>query len=127
MDKEKSSWGVGNFIAIIILAGILIFGGSLLGSYVSQKQAQKSVAGSEITFQPVVEKTISYEGQNGKTALDLLKASHKVASQDSSIGVFVTGIDDTHDDQVDWTSGAYMLLSGDVEPELEVLGQYEVG
>lgn len=95
MDQEKSSWGVGNFIAIIILAGILIFGGSLLGSYASQKQAQKSVAGSQFEFQPVVEKTINYEGQNGKTALDLLRASHQVTSQDSSIGVFVTGIDDT--------------------------------
>jgi predicted phage terminase large subunit-like protein len=38
-----------------------------------------------------------------------------------------TGIDDTHDDQVDWTSLAYRMLAGDVEPELEVLGIYEVG
>ena len=38
-----------------------------------------------------------------------------------------TGIDDTHDDQVDWTSGAYMLLSGETEPDLEVLGEYEMG
>lgn len=93
MNKEKTSWGLGNFIAIIILAGIVIFGGSLLGSYVSKKQVEKSVAGSQIQFNPVVEKTISYDGQNGKTALDLLKASHQVESQDSSIGIFVTGID----------------------------------
>ena len=38
-----------------------------------------------------------------------------------------TGVDDTHDDQVDWTSGAYQMLAGDTEPELEVIGQYEVG
>ena len=38
-----------------------------------------------------------------------------------------TGIDDTHDDQVDWTSGAYMLLAGETLPELEVLGEYEMG
>lgn len=38
-----------------------------------------------------------------------------------------TGIDDTHDDQVDWTSGAWSMLAGDVEPELEVIGNYEVG
>lgn len=95
MDKEKSSWGIGNFIAIIILAGILIIGGSLLGNHVLDKQTQKAVAGSDIQFQPVVEKTINYDGQTGKTALDLLKASHQVESQDSSIGVFVTGIDDT--------------------------------
>lgn len=47
-------------------------------------------------YQPVVEKTISYEGQNDKTALELLKASHEIVSQDSSIGVFVTGIDGTN-------------------------------
>jgi hypothetical protein len=48
---------------------------------------------------------------------------------DSYIDEFVdfAGIDDTHDDQVDWTSGAYMLLAGETEPELEVLGQYEMG
>lgn len=86
-----SSWDLGNLIAIIILAAIVILGGSLLGGYVSQKQTQE-VAG-EVTFQPVVEKVISYEGEEGKTALDLLKASHEIGTQDSSIGVFITSID----------------------------------
>lgn len=95
MDKEKSSWGVSNFIAVIILAGIVIVGGSLLGRHVSDKQANQTVAGSQIQFKPVVEKTISYDGQNGKNALDLLKVSHQVATQDSTIGIFVTGIDGT--------------------------------
>ena len=95
MDKEKSSWGLGNFVAIILLAGIIIIGGTLLGNHVSKKQADKTVAGTQIQFNPVVEKTISYDGQTGKTALDILKASHQVESQDSSIGVFVTGIDGT--------------------------------
>lgn len=95
MNKENSSWSISNFIAIIILVGLLVIGGSLLGNYVSQKQAQKSVAGTQIEFNPVVEKTISYDGQNGKNALDLLKASHEVESQDSSIGIFVTAIDGT--------------------------------
>ncbi|MFA6493274.1 MAG: DUF4430 domain-containing protein [Patescibacteria group bacterium] len=94
-NKENSSWGVGNFIAIIILAGILIIGGSFLGNSVLKKQAQQSVAGTQFEFQPVVEKTITYDGQNGKNALEILKASHKVESQDSSIGVFVIGIDET--------------------------------
>ncbi|KKQ16687.1 MAG: hypothetical protein US31_C0028G0002 [Berkelbacteria bacterium GW2011_GWA1_36_9] len=95
MDKEKTSWSLSNFIAIIILAGILIVGGSMLGSRVLDKQSQKAVAGTQIQFQPVVEKTINYDGQAGKTALDILKASHQVESQDSSIGIFVTGIDGT--------------------------------
>lgn len=93
--SNKNSWGWGNFIAIIILAGILIVGGSLLGNHVSKKQAEKQVAGTESVFQPVVEKTISYEGENGKSALDILKATHKTETQESSIGVFVTSIDNT--------------------------------
>lgn len=94
MDKEKMSWGVGNYLAVVILAGLVIIGGTLLGNSVSKKQTQKNVAGTQVQFQPVVEKTISYDGQAGKNALELLKASHQVESQDSSIGVFVTGIDD---------------------------------
>lgn len=95
MANEKSSWGLGNFIAVIILAAILILGGSLLGSYVSNKQAQKSVAGTQIQFQPVVEKTISYDGQEGKNALELLNASHEVKTEESTVGIFVTSIDNT--------------------------------
>lgn len=93
--SNKNSWGWGNFIAIIILAGILIVGGSLLGNHVSKKQAAKQVAGAEATLQPVVEKTVSYEGENDKTALELLKAKNKIETQESSIGVFVTSINDT--------------------------------
>lgn len=93
--SEKNSWGWGNFIAIILLAGILIIGGSLLGNYVSKKQAEKQVAGIESIYQPVVEKTISYNGENSKTALEILKATHKTEVQESSIGTFVTSIDDT--------------------------------
>jgi hypothetical protein len=90
---EKNSWGLLNFVAIIILGAILIIGGSLLGNYVSQKQADKTVAGIKNQFQPVVQKTISYDGQEGHTALDLLKASHEVKTEDSATGSFVTAID----------------------------------
>lgn len=38
-----------------------------------------------------------------------------------------TGMDDTHDDQVDWTSGAYKMLCGDTEAVVEDLGDYEIG
>lgn len=91
---EKTSWGLGNLIAIITLAGLVILGGHFLGNYTAQKQAQKSVAGIESVFKPVVEKVVQYEGQNDKTALELLKAGHQIETQDSSIGIFVTAIDD---------------------------------
>lgn len=90
--NNKNSWGLINFVAIIILGAILIFGGSLLGSWVSQNQSDKDVAGIE-NFQPIVEKVVAYDGQDGKTALELLKEGRDVQTQDSSIGVFVTSID----------------------------------
>ncbi len=95
MAQGKTSWGWGNFIAIAIVAAIIIIVGSLLGNYVLEKESQKGVAGTEVLFQPVVEKTISYEGQNDRTALELLQEEYKVEIQDSSIGVFVTSIDQT--------------------------------
>ncbi len=90
--SEKNSWGLMNIVAIIILGAILIIGGSLLGNQVSKKQA---VSGVQSQFQPVVIKTITYDGQDGKTALEILKASHDVKSEDSSMGSFVTSIDGT--------------------------------
>ena len=95
MAQGKTSWGWGNFIAIAILAAIIIIGGSLLGNYVLEKESQKGIAGTETFFQPVVEKTISYEGQNDKTALELLQEEYQVETQDSSIGIFVISIDQT--------------------------------
>ncbi len=90
--SEKNSWGLMNIVAIIILGAILIIGGSLLGNQVSKKQA---VSGVQSQFQPVVIKTITYDGQDGKTALEILKASDDVKSEDSSMGSFVTSIDGT--------------------------------
>ena len=92
---KNSSWSMGNFIAVIILGGILIIGGTLLGTYVSNKQNNQAIAGSESLFQPVVVKTISYDGVEGKNALELLKSSHTIQTQDSSLGIFVTTIDET--------------------------------
>ena len=92
--KEKTSWGLGNIIAIIILLAIVIFGGHFIGRAVSQNQSEKNIAGLS-QFSPVVEKTIAYEGQDGKTALDLLKESHQVQADETSAGVFVNSIDET--------------------------------
>jgi predicted phage terminase large subunit-like protein len=36
-----------------------------------------------------------------------------------------TGMDDTHDDQVDATSGAYWMLASDIDPEVIDIGDYE--
>ncbi len=36
-----------------------------------------------------------------------------------------TGMDDKHDDQIDFTSGAYAMLAEYVEPEIYVIGEYD--
>jgi hypothetical protein len=95
MNKKGSSWELTNIIAIIILAAILIIGGSLLGSHVVKKQANASVAGLENQFQPTVLKTIDYNGEDGKNALELLQATHEIKIQDSTLGTFVISIDGT--------------------------------
>ncbi len=41
----------------------------------------------------VLNHIVSYRGENGKNALELLKAHHQVSAQQFSIGAFVTGID----------------------------------
>ncbi len=93
MKNEESSWGLVNFVAVIILGAILIIGGSLVGSKVSQRQSEKSIAGLLNEFKSQIQKVVNYEGVEGKTALELLQASHEVNVQDSSIGSFVTSID----------------------------------
>lgn len=93
MEEELTSWGLGNLVAIIVLLIIVIMGGTLLGNYVVDKKSQKSIAGTEASFQPVVEKTISYDGQDGKTALELLKETRQVETQDSTFGTFISSID----------------------------------
>jgi hypothetical protein len=103
--NDKNSWGLGNFIAIIILGAILIIGGSLLGSSISKKQSQKAVSGLESQFKPVVEKVISYDGQDGKTALQILDEKYDIKTEQSSIGVFVNSIDGT-----DNTNDSYWMF-----------------
>ena len=86
--------GIGEFYCHYYFGSDFDYRRQPLGSYVSNKQADQNVAGIQ-SIQPQVEKTISYTGQDGKTALDILKDSHTIKTQDSSIGVFVISIDET--------------------------------
>jgi hypothetical protein len=95
MKNNLKNWGVINLLAAALLFIIVIVGGSLLGGYVKNRQANQSVNGIEVQSTPVTQQTIAYNGQDGKNALDLLKASHKVETEDSSTGSFVTSIDGT--------------------------------
>ncbi|MGE5392926.1 MAG: DUF4430 domain-containing protein [Candidatus Saccharibacteria bacterium] len=56
---------------------------------VGDQQNQAQTAGQ----QPQGSQTVSYEGQDGQTAMVLLMARHDVATKDYSFGKMVTGID----------------------------------
>lgn len=86
-NKNVSSIGLLNIIAIIVLIVIAGAVGFLADKYNPKSGGQKQEIASV--------QAISYDGEEGKTALDLLKAKAEVETQDSSIGVFVMAINGT--------------------------------
>lgn len=88
-------------IQIIILAVVLVVViGLSFGNIGLTPQPAQAPTPSAATTQsptptssPTALATIDYPGQTGKTALELLNASHQVKSQTSSLGVLVQSID----------------------------------
>jgi len=93
MEDFSKKWKTANFIAAVLLGLIVIVGGSFLGKYVSNREESKSIEGIQTQATPEVIKTVSYDGVDNKNALELLKVDHKVETQDSDAGSFVTSID----------------------------------
>ena len=81
------SVGLINIIAIIVV--LVILGAIGYGASKHQTAAEKQK--QEVASV----QAISYDGEEGKTALDLLKTKAEVQTQDSSIGSFVTEINGT--------------------------------
>lgn len=75
---------IGNIIAIIILIGLIGLGGGYLAKH---NQAKVSAPQSVAAVQ-----TISYDCEEGQTALTVLKDDNEVKTQDSELGVFVDEI-----------------------------------
>lgn len=70
---------------------------ALVGFVVGTRQAPTTSSGEDAASpegqaQTTLVTSITYDGRDGKTAFELLKASHEVESQDSDAGVFVTKI-----------------------------------
>lgn len=82
--KKNETFGLINIIAIIVLIAIFGFGGHFIGRY----ERNKKVTSTQISGV----QTFAYEGENGKTAMDLLKSKAKVETTDSSFGSFVVSI-----------------------------------
>jgi hypothetical protein len=91
---------------IIILATLLVLIG--LGALTSQWAQKYPISAST---QSKVTKTVIYQGEDNKTALELLQKSHQVEVTESSIGTFVKSIDG-----ISQTENAYWLYYIDGQP-----------
>jgi len=95
MQNNKTPWSLASIISVVILLVILGLVGIFVGPVAEKNKTNQAVAGLESQAAPVTVKTISYDGQDGKTALAILQETHKVNIQESSMGPFVMAIDDT--------------------------------
>lgn len=75
-----------------ILAAVAIL--AVIGGAIGQHNANKQAAISS-TSQVIPAKTISFQGEAGKSVFAVLKENHQVESQSTSAGAFVTAIDGT--------------------------------
>jgi hypothetical protein len=75
-----------------ILAAVIIVGGLIGFGIVNQDKNTDTTTTASPTAS-VNKELISYQGQDGQKAIDVLKASHTVVTEDSSFGPFVKGID----------------------------------
>ena len=115
-ERPTSKW-TNPTIALIILIG--------LGVLVGMREAPSVPSEDETTAveelqQTTVVRTVSYQGQDGKTAFDLLKESNEVATLESDTGVFVTKIDEVGGDP-----DTYWLYYVDGEPATMAADAYE--
>jgi len=85
--KRDETFSLINVIAIIILIVLVGLGGHFLGRFNQKEKTETSQISGVQTF--------TYEGENGKSALDLLKDKAKVETTDSSFGSFVVSINGT--------------------------------
>jgi hypothetical protein len=81
-------------------------------------------ATTESNQEPIAEttvlSTITLQGRDGVSVLDLLRASHEVETQDSAIGAYVISIDGTGGD-----SNTFWLYYVDGEAGTIAADQYE--
>lgn len=73
--------------AIIVVATLLaLVGIGALASQVAQRHPKVTTETNQV-------KPLSYQGEAGKTVLELLERNHVVQKQDTAYGTFVTSID----------------------------------
>ena len=106
---KKVSEGISliNIAAIVVLIALVGIGGHFIGKYEENKKG--STASSQISGV----QTFTYSGENGKNALDLLKAKADAQISESSLGAFVVSINGTsNSDSQFWL----LYVNGELAP-----------
>lgn len=81
------------FVIIVIIAVIGIVYAFKENASFSPQVAQKDTAENTTALQQVPSTVVTYQGQDGQNALDILKATHKVEVKSYSFGDMVVSID----------------------------------
>ncbi len=76
-------------VTVVILLLVLVGLGAASGKIAVKKPAATTTTQTSTT-KP---QAISYQGEDGKTVLELLQRNHRVETKDSSFGTFVTAVD----------------------------------
>lgn len=107
VSKQNGSWSTVNVIAVIItlvIVGLVGMGFDKVNQNRTANDTVKEVAAVS---------AIAYDGEDGKTALDLLKTRATIETQDSSIGIFVVAINGmTNSDSQYWM----FYVNGELAP-----------
>lgn len=93
-QKDKlieDGFGLVNMVAIFALILLVGVFGNYLGKSLEKPQA--------VNQQVIAAQAISYDGQDGKTALELLKTRATIETQDFSVGIYVTSINGVQNSQ----------------------------
>jgi len=118
MEEQRSvNWG-GILVGLVVLLVL----GILVGTREAppSREGADSAEGLEQLQTTTVLSTLSYQGEDGKNALELLQASHQVEIQESDVGAFVTAIDGVGSEE-----NAYWLYYIDGEPAAMAADKYE--
>ncbi len=77
---------------IVVIAAILALGGSVLFWQIRDAKPVNAPPSAPPATQQVKTENVTYQGEDGKTALELLKAHAQVETKTSSLGELVTAI-----------------------------------
>lgn len=107
ISPKTATW-----IIVVLTIGGLVGSFSFFGGRIQKQTAPQSGESQTQTL-----KTVSYQGQNGKTVLELLQKDHQVEIETVDYGAFVKSIDGTSNTQAAFWRYYLNGQTGDTSPD----------